>query len=231
MRSESSGLLSLSRRWPSAHLRSRCSRSPRPMPPSPMEASEWSRRPSRHPATARSCHSGRSHCGLGQSRRSQHLSSLICCAVSCDGVPARGAPPGACRRSRQGRPEPPMDCEMRGSSGIRRTLSSVSGSAWTAGPRLTGTQAALGIWGPIMQAATRQAPPRDFTRPPGVILARVDRLTGRPVSFWCVSDDTIQEAFREDMVPSDECGSAALSNGLGMLVRWTGELFAAQPRP
>jgi penicillin-binding protein 1A len=72
---------------------------------------------------------------------------------------------------------------------------------------LTGAQAALPVWAAIMQAAVRQSPPRPFTPPPGVVLAQVDRRTGRPVSFWCGSDDVVQEAFREGMVPRDECGS------------------------
>ena len=38
---------------------------------------------------------------------------------------------------------------------------------------LTGSQAALPIWGPIMQAALRGAAPADFTPPPGVVLAQV----------------------------------------------------------
>ena len=72
---------------------------------------------------------------------------------------------------------------------------------------LTGSQAALPIWGPVMQAAVRTSSPTPFKPPPGVILAKVDRLTGRPVSMWCYSNDVVQEAFREGTVPSDECNS------------------------
>ncbi|HEV8439004.1 MAG TPA: PBP1A family penicillin-binding protein [Methylomirabilota bacterium] len=71
----------------------------------------------------------------------------------------------------------------------------------------TGSQAALPIWGPIMQAALRQSPPRPFTPPPGVVLAQVDRSTGRRVSFWCGSDEPVEEAFRVGMVPADDCPS------------------------
>ncbi|PWU24487.1 MAG: transpeptidase-transglycosylase [Candidatus Rokuibacteriota bacterium] len=70
---------------------------------------------------------------------------------------------------------------------------------------LTGSQAALPIWGSVMQAAVRQSPPRPFTPPPGVVLAAVDRQTGRRVSFWCGSTDVVEEAFRVGTVPPDEC--------------------------
>ena len=90
---------------------------------------------------------------------------------------------------------------------------------------LTGSQAALPIWGPIMQAAVRQAPPPDFTPPPGVVIAQVDRATGRRVSFWCGSDDVVQEAFRQGSVPREGCDPTVreiLPSALG----WFGRLFS-----
>src|SRR6266853_1858436 len=84
---------------------------------------------------------------------------------------------------------------------------------------LTGSQAALPIWGPVMQTAVRKSPPADFTPPPGVVLARVDRATGKPVSLWCGSDDVIQEAFREGTVPSDEC-DAVVRTGVTAVLDW-----------
>ncbi len=89
---------------------------------------------------------------------------------------------------------------------------------------LTGAQAALPIWGPIMQAAVRTAPPTPFTPPPGVVLAQVDRQTGRRVTFWCSSPDTVKEAFREGMVPPDACVSAIRREAISVL-QWISRLF------
>jgi len=89
---------------------------------------------------------------------------------------------------------------------------------------LTGSQAALPIWGPIMQAAVRRAAPADFTPPPGVVLAQVDRVTGRRVSFWCGSDDVVQEAFREGSVVSEGCDATA-RDGLPRILGWFENLF------
>jgi len=89
---------------------------------------------------------------------------------------------------------------------------------------LTGSQAALPIWGPIMQAALRRSAPGDFTPPPGVVLAQVDRETGRRVSFWCGSDDVVQEAFREGSVLSEGCDST-VRDGLPAALGWFEKLF------
>jgi penicillin-binding protein 1B len=89
---------------------------------------------------------------------------------------------------------------------------------------LTGAQAALPIWGPIMQAAIRQASPGRFTPPPGVVLTEVDRATGRRVSFWCGSNDVVQEAFREGSVLSEGCDST-VRNGRPGLFGWLEKLF------
>lgn len=82
---------------------------------------------------------------------------------------------------------------------------------------LTGSQAALPIWGPIMQAAIRQSTPGSFTPPPGVVLTEVDRATGRRVSFWCGSNDVVREAFREGSVLSEGCDSMVRSGRSGLL--------------
>jgi penicillin-binding protein 1B len=89
---------------------------------------------------------------------------------------------------------------------------------------LTGAQAALPIWGPIMQSAIRQASPGSFTPPPGVVLAEVDRATGRRVSFWCGSDDVVQEAFRDGSVLSESCDSTVRDGRPGLL-GWFERLF------
>jgi penicillin-binding protein 1B len=82
---------------------------------------------------------------------------------------------------------------------------------------LTGSQAALPIWGPVMQTAVRKSPPAEFTPPPGVVLAKVDRATGKLASLWCGSDDVIQEAFREGSVPAEECDSPVRSSVTAVL--------------
>jgi penicillin-binding protein 1B len=89
---------------------------------------------------------------------------------------------------------------------------------------LTGAQAALPIWGPVMQAAVRQSSPAQFTPPPGVVLAQIDRKTGRRVSYWCGSDDVIQEAFREGTRLPDECESF-LQTGVTNLLEWIERRF------
>jgi len=89
---------------------------------------------------------------------------------------------------------------------------------------LTGSQAALPIWGPIMQTAVRQTSPARFTPPPGVVLAEIDRKTGRRVSLWCGSDDVIQEAFREGTRLPDECESF-LQTGVTTFLGWIERRF------
>jgi penicillin-binding protein 1B len=89
---------------------------------------------------------------------------------------------------------------------------------------LTGSQAALPIWGPVMQAAVRKSPPTDFKPPPGVVLTKVDRVTGKPVSLWCGSDDVVQEAFREGSVPAEDCDSAVRA-GMTAVLDWVQKLL------
>lgn len=85
---------------------------------------------------------------------------------------------------------------------------------------LTGAQAALPIWAAVMQAALRRSPASPFTPPAGVVLVPVDRRTGRPVSFWCGSDDPVREAFREDAVPRAGCDQPAFANGVERVMTW-----------
>jgi 1A family penicillin-binding protein len=85
--------------------------------------------------------------------------------------------------------------------------------------KLTGAQAALPIWGPIMQAAVRQSSPSPFTPPPGVVLTQVERRTGRQASFWCGSDDVVQEAFRKGTPLPEACDSVVRSS-VTAVSRW-----------
>jgi membrane carboxypeptidase/penicillin-binding protein len=90
---------------------------------------------------------------------------------------------------------------------------------------LDGAQAALPIWASVMQAAVRRAPPRPFTAPPGVVLASIDRDTGRPVSFWCRGGTVIEEAFRAGTEPPTDCGEAPLAKVAGGFLDWLRNLF------
>ncbi|OGB95978.1 MAG: hypothetical protein A2Z31_02020 [candidate division NC10 bacterium RBG_16_65_8] len=88
---------------------------------------------------------------------------------------------------------------------------------------LSGAEAALPIWGATMAAAVRQAPPRAFATPTGVVLVSVDRDTGRSASFWCNQGTTVEEAFRAGTEPPAGCGGGALVNaGRGFLNWFTG---------
>ena len=63
---------------------------------------------------------------------------------------------------------------------------------------LTGSEGALPIWATVMQAAVRQAAPRSFTPPDGIVMTAVDRSTGRRA---CDGAPGITEAFREGSEP------------------------------
>jgi hypothetical protein len=52
----------------------------------------------------------------------------------------------------------------------------------------------------------------------------VDRITGRPVSLWCASDDVVQEAFREGSVPAEECDSV-VRTGVTAVLDWFQKLL------
>ena len=84
---------------------------------------------------------------------------------------------------------------------------------------LTGAQAALPIWGAVMQAAVRRAPPRPFTPPPGVVLVSVNRDTGRLASLWCGGGTVIEEAFRSGTEPTTDCGKRGIPL-LGWFLNW-----------
>lgn len=90
---------------------------------------------------------------------------------------------------------------------------------------LTGAQAALPIWATVMQTAVRRVPPRPFELPPGIVLAAVDRDTGRPASFWCGGTTVIQEAFRAGSEPHGGCGELPLVGKVGGFIGWLRGLF------
>ncbi len=90
---------------------------------------------------------------------------------------------------------------------------------------LDGGQAALPIWASVMQAAVRRAPPTPFTPPPGVVLASIDRDTGRSVSFWCRGGTVIEEAFRAGTEPSTDCDETPMAKVAGGFLDWLRNLF------
>jgi membrane carboxypeptidase/penicillin-binding protein len=90
---------------------------------------------------------------------------------------------------------------------------------------LTGAQAALPVWAAVMQVAVRRTPPRRFELPPGIVLAAVDRDTGRPASFWCGGPSVIEEAFRAGSEPRGGCGDLPLGEKVGGFFAWLRKLF------
>ncbi len=90
---------------------------------------------------------------------------------------------------------------------------------------LTGAQAALPIWAAAMQAAVRRVPPREFAPPPGVVMASVDRETGRPSSFWCGGGARIEEAFRAGTEPPSACGEFSLAGPADRFLEWLRRSF------
>jgi membrane carboxypeptidase/penicillin-binding protein len=90
---------------------------------------------------------------------------------------------------------------------------------------LTGSQAALPIWAAVMQAAVEREPPRPFTPPPGVVLASIDRDTGRSVAFWCPGGTVIEEAFRAGTEPADDCGTTPFAGMADRFLGWIRNLI------
>ncbi len=68
---------------------------------------------------------------------------------------------------------------------------------------LTGAQASLPAWTEFMKAATASRPPLDFTPPPGIVVERVDPLTGYLAGPNCPV--TIEGAFPTDLAPTQVC--------------------------
>ncbi len=90
---------------------------------------------------------------------------------------------------------------------------------------LTGAQAALPVWAAVMQVAVRRTSPHHFEPPPGIVLAAVDRDTGRPASFWCGDTTVIEEAFRAESEPHGGCGGLPLMGKVGGIFGWLRGLF------
>ncbi len=91
---------------------------------------------------------------------------------------------------------------------------------------LTGAQAALPIWAAVMRAAVRRAPPQPFASPPGIVMASVDRDTGRLASFWCGGGPVIEEAFRTGSEPRGAgCDDSPVWGTARPVVGWIQGLF------
>jgi penicillin-binding protein 1B len=68
---------------------------------------------------------------------------------------------------------------------------------------LTGAQAALPIWTTFMTAATASRPALDFTPPPGVVVEKVDPLTGYKAGPFCPM--AVEGVFPVGMAPTQMC--------------------------
>ncbi len=91
---------------------------------------------------------------------------------------------------------------------------------------MTGSDAALPIWGTVMQSAVRRAAPRSFLPPEGVVMAQVERATGRRASAWCGYDDVVVEAFREGTEPGADCVvPPVVTAGAETVFGWLSNLF------
>jgi penicillin-binding protein 1B len=91
---------------------------------------------------------------------------------------------------------------------------------------LTGAEAALPIWAATMAAVVRQAQPRPFAPPPGVVLLSVDRDTGKPASFWCNRRrPMIEEAFRAGTEPPSGCEENVVAAGGRRFLEWLQRVF------
>jgi len=91
---------------------------------------------------------------------------------------------------------------------------------------LSGSEAALPIWAATMQHAVRRVPPRPFAAPPGIVLASVERDTGRRPAAGCEAGALITEAFREGSVPEEAtCATPMPSIVADSLLDWVRRLF------
>jgi penicillin-binding protein 1B len=68
---------------------------------------------------------------------------------------------------------------------------------------LTGAEASLPAWTTFMKAATASRPELDFPVPPGIVVAKVDPLTGYLAGPYCPV--TIEGVFPKDMAPNQPC--------------------------
>ena len=68
---------------------------------------------------------------------------------------------------------------------------------------LTGAEASLPAWTSFMKAATASRPQSDFATPPGMVVAKVDPLTGYLAGPYCPV--TIVGVFPKEMAPTEVC--------------------------
>jgi penicillin-binding protein 1B len=76
---------------------------------------------------------------------------------------------------------------------------------------LTGSEAALPIWGALMASAVKRIPPHPFQPADGIVFAAIDAQTGRRPNGVCGSPRVISEAFRTGTVP-DAGGCPAMAD-------------------
>ncbi len=68
---------------------------------------------------------------------------------------------------------------------------------------LTGAEASLPAWTDFMKAATASRPALDFEPPPGIVVEKVDPLTGYLAGPYCPV--VMEGAFPKDLAPSQVC--------------------------
>jgi penicillin-binding protein 1A len=87
-------------------------------------------------------------------------------------------------------------------------------NAKSLGKNETGARAALPIWIDYMREAVQRHPPSDFSEPPGVVFARIDRKSGLLAAPG--ADDYVFQAFREGTEPTE---FATTADSKGTLTR------------
>jgi penicillin-binding protein 1A len=87
------------------------------------------------------------------------------------------------------------------------------------GRGMTGSEAALPIWTPIMIAATQGSPPDGFSAPEGVVIRDVCDETGLLATPACPA--VTAEEFLAGRVPSEKCYLHGASFDLRLRNRWT----------
>jgi penicillin-binding protein 1B len=86
---------------------------------------------------------------------------------------------------------------------------------------LTGAEAALPAWTTFMKEATASRPEVDFAVPAGIVVAKVDPLTGYLAGPNCPA--TIQSVFPKEMAPSQSCPFHTSTSGVSVAADHGGE--------
>ena len=85
--------------------------------------------------------------------------------------------------------------------------------------QLTGAQAALPIWTQFLERASVGYPPRSFNRPPGIVTAKIDPVSGLRLTPECSGG--VEEVFIQGTEPRATCSRSEFA-----LIGWFRRLFS-----